>query len=102
MNIQNIKAVKDWFQVLQTGKESQTAIMTLKPGQSSGDKAEAHKKSDQVLLVLQGEVDAEVESQKETMKQGDVIIIPPGAKHKFTNRGKATAVTFNVYAPPEY
>jgi mannose-6-phosphate isomerase-like protein (cupin superfamily) len=102
MNIQNIKEVKDWFQVLQTGKESQTAIMTLEPGQSSGDKAEAHKKSDQVLLVLQGEVDAEVESQKETMVKGDVIIIPPGAKHKFTNRGKATAITFNVYAPPEY
>jgi mannose-6-phosphate isomerase-like protein (cupin superfamily) len=102
MNIKNIKEVEDWFQVLQTGKESQTAIMTLEPGQSSGDKAEAHKQSDQVLLVLQGEVYAEVGSQKETMKQGDVIIIPPGTKHKFTNRGKAAAVTFNVYAPPEY
>jgi len=102
MKIKNIKDAEDWFQVLQTGRKSQTAIMTLKPGESSGDKAEAHEKSEQVLLVLQGEVQAEVESQKETMKQGDVIIIPPRTKHRFTNRGKTTVVTFNVYAPPEY
>ncbi len=36
------------------------------------------------------------------MKAGDVVIIPPGVKHKFINSGEEPAVTFNVYSPPEY
>jgi mannose-6-phosphate isomerase-like protein (cupin superfamily) len=31
-----------------------------------------------------------------------VLLIPAGVKHRFTNRGHKSAVTFNVYAPPEY
>jgi mannose-6-phosphate isomerase-like protein (cupin superfamily) len=102
MNIKNISQAKQWFQVLQTGKKSQTALMTLSPGQSSGKEAEAHEKSEQVLVVLRGKVCAEIESKKQTMKRGDVVVIPAGTKHKFTNLGKSAAVTFNVYSPPEY
>ena len=32
----------------------------------------------------------------------DVVIVPAGAQHKFTNPSKARAVTFSVYAPPAY
>ena len=102
MKIKNIKESEEWFQVLQTGKKSQTAVMTLRSGQSSGEKAEAHKTSEQVLIVLEGEVLAEIGSEKENMKQGDVILIPAGTKHKFSNKAKTAAVTFNVYSPPEY
>jgi len=54
MNVKNIREASDWFEVLQTTKRTQTAMMTLKPGKSSGSEAEGHKKSDQVLLVLKG------------------------------------------------
>jgi hypothetical protein len=50
MDVTNIERVKDWFEVLQTSERSQTAMMTLASDQSSGKKAEAHEKSDQVLL----------------------------------------------------
>ena len=76
--------------------------MTLKPGQSSGEEPEAHEKSEQVLLVLKGEVQAEVEGKRKKLKEGDSIVIPPGAKHKFTNKGKRSCVTFSTYSPPEY
>jgi mannose-6-phosphate isomerase-like protein (cupin superfamily) len=57
MNVKNIREASDWFEVLQTTKRTQTAVMILKPGKSSGSEPEGHKKSDQVLLVLGGELE---------------------------------------------
>jgi mannose-6-phosphate isomerase-like protein (cupin superfamily) len=102
MNVTNIDEAKDWFQVLQTSERSQTAMMTLAPGKSSGETAEAHESSDQVLLILEGELTGEVGSEHLSLKKGDVIIIPAGVRHRFSNRSGKPAVTFNVYSPPAY
>jgi len=48
VDLANIKDATEWFEVLQTSKRTQTAMMTLAPGEKSGRKAEAHEKSDQV------------------------------------------------------
>jgi mannose-6-phosphate isomerase-like protein (cupin superfamily) len=76
--------------------------MKLGAGQSSGESPEAHKGSDQVLLLIEGELSAEIAGERSHMKPGDVVIIPARVKHKFTNESSAPAVTFNVYSPPEY
>jgi mannose-6-phosphate isomerase-like protein (cupin superfamily) len=102
MNVRNISESEDWFEVLQTSKRSQTAMMTLAPGKSSGKKAEAHENSDQVLLILEGELTGEVGKENLSLKEGDVIIIARGVKHRFANRSRKQAVTFNVYSPPAY
>jgi mannose-6-phosphate isomerase-like protein (cupin superfamily) len=102
MKVRNIRDAKEWFHVLQTGERSQTAMMTLQPGDATGEKVEAHKNSDQVLLVLEGELSGEIGSERPRLKNCDVIIIPAGVKHRFLNRGDAPAVTFNVYSPPAY
>lgn len=102
MNVKNVEDAKDWFSVLQTEKRTQTAIMTLEPGASSGEEPEAHKNSTQVLLVLEGEVLGEMGGRRKKLKPGDVLVINAGVKHKFTNRGKKKCVTFNTYSPPEY
>lgn len=102
MNLKNIREAKDWFEVLQTTKRTQTAVMILKPGKSSGSEPEGHKESDQVLLVLDGEVEGEIAEETITLREGDVIVIPAGTRHKFSNRGSADAVTFNTYSPPGY
>jgi mannose-6-phosphate isomerase-like protein (cupin superfamily) len=102
MNIKNIREVKEYFKVLQTTNSTQTAMMTLAPGQSSGSEPEGHKNSDQVLLVLEGEVEGEIAEETLTMGKGDVIIIPAGTKHRFTNRSSGNVITFNTYSPPEY
>jgi len=102
MNVTNISSATDWFQVLQTTKRSQTAMMTLEPGAASGEKAEAHDDSDQVLLLLQGELIGEVGDERPRLKKGDVIVIDAGTKHRFANASDKTAVTFNVYSPPAY
>lgn len=77
-------------------------MMTLGPGQASGDEPEAHRTSEQVLLLVHGELTAEIDGARSRMKAGDVVVIAPGTKHKFKNRGAVPAVTFNVYSPPEY
>jgi mannose-6-phosphate isomerase-like protein (cupin superfamily) len=102
MNVKNIRDAKDWFSVLQTEKKTQTAVMTLKPGGKSGEEAEAHEKSTQILLVLKGEVVGELEGKRKTLSEGDVIVIPAGVKHKFINEGRSECITFNTYSPPEY
>jgi mannose-6-phosphate isomerase-like protein (cupin superfamily) len=102
MNVRNISEAKDWFEVLQTSGRGQTAMMTLAPGKSSGNPAEAHPDSDQVLLILEGELTGEVGDEHRSLKKGDVIMIPRGVKHRFTNRSPHRAVTFNVYSPPAY
>jgi mannose-6-phosphate isomerase-like protein (cupin superfamily) len=102
MDVRNIDEAKEWFEVLQTHQRSQTAMMTLPSGQSTGEKAEAHAESDQVLLVLKGRLTGEIGNERAKLKKGDVIVIPAGVKHRFTGKGKKGAVTFNVYAPPAY
>jgi mannose-6-phosphate isomerase-like protein (cupin superfamily) len=102
MELSNIKKTTEWFEVLQTSKRTQTAMMSLAPGQATGKKAEAHKKSDQVLLVLSGKLSGKVGREQVRLAKGDVLLIPAGTPHRFKNPGKQAAVSFNVYAPPEY
>lgn len=102
MEIANIKQAKEWFEVLQTHKRAQTAMMTLGSGEATASKAEAHRGSDQILLVLEGRLSGSVGKNRPRLNKGDVIIIPAGVKHRFTNPGTKPAVTFNVYAPPAY
>ena len=99
---ENIYRTTEWFKVLQTTPRTQTAVMKLGQRQATGNKPEAHEKSDQVILVVEGELSAEIGGNRYRMKAGDVVIIPPRVKHKFTNSGEEPAVTFNVYSPPEY
>lgn len=92
----------EWFEVLQTSKRSQTAMMTLSPGEATGRKAEAHEKSDQVLLMLSGKLSGNVGPETVNLKKGDILLIRAGTPHRFKNPGRQKAVTFNVYSPPEY
>jgi mannose-6-phosphate isomerase-like protein (cupin superfamily) len=76
--------------------------MRLEPGKETGKDAESHEYSEQLLLLIQGVLAAEIGSECFTMNAGDMLIIPQGVKHKFTNPGRTVEVTFNAYCPPEY
>jgi mannose-6-phosphate isomerase-like protein (cupin superfamily) len=102
MNVTNIRDAESWFQVMQTTKQSQTAVMTLKGGGESSEEMNVHEKSDQVVLIVEGEIEAEVGGTRRILRQGDTCIIAAGTPHRLANSGKEPAVTFNVYTPPEY
>jgi mannose-6-phosphate isomerase-like protein (cupin superfamily) len=102
MTISNVHDVKQWFEVIETTKLSQTAVMVLSPGRPSSEEMRVHAKSDQALFLLDGELYADVGGEQRIMRKGDTCIIPAGTPHRFDNRSKDTAITFNVYSPPEY
>jgi mannose-6-phosphate isomerase-like protein (cupin superfamily) len=102
MNLSNINQAAEWFEILQTTDHTQTAVMRLGPGQASGKQAEAHENSEQILFLAKGELAAEIGAERSRITAGDVVIVPAGVKHKFTNPGTTVALTFNVYCPPEY
>jgi mannose-6-phosphate isomerase-like protein (cupin superfamily) len=102
MKTANIHEAQSWFQVLHTTSRSQTAVMTLSADGQSSEEMNVHTKSDQVLLVVVGEIEAEVGDDRKTMHAGDSCVVPAGTKHRFRNAGKEPALTFNVYSPPEY
>ncbi len=102
MNVAHLYDAKAWFEVLQTSKRTQTAVMTLSSGGQSSEEMNVHKRSDQVLLVIEGEVHAEVDGEKRVLHAGDVCLVEAGTKHRFENIGRKRALTFNVYTPSEY
>ncbi|MDQ6825437.1 MAG: cupin domain-containing protein [Candidatus Eremiobacteraeota bacterium] len=102
MDKRNISDSRDWFAVLQTSARGQTAVTTLQPGAWSGEKGNEHLQNDQVLLVVEGEVVAEIGDERAILRRGDVVIVEAGALHRFGNESAKNAVTFNVYSPPAY
>ena len=102
MNIANIRESSEDFHLLETTGRTQTATMTLKPGEATAEKPEAHPHSDQTVVVLDGELVAEVGGEREVIRSGQSLIIPAGVKHRFRNDARNAAFAFTVYAPPAY
>lgn len=102
MNIANIRESAEDFHLLETTGRTQTASITLKPGEDSGEGVNFHPHSDQTIVMLEGELVAEVGEETEVLKVGQSLIIPAGVKHRLHNDGDQTAFAFSVYAPPAY
>ncbi|HKU68133.1 MAG TPA: cupin domain-containing protein [Candidatus Baltobacteraceae bacterium] len=102
MSVLNARKSESWFAVLQTGELSQTAVMSIGPGEESGRKKNEHPQSEQVLYVIEGELYAEIGERSFTLRAGDSTIVRRNVAHRFCNRTQYPALTFNVYAPPAY
>jgi mannose-6-phosphate isomerase-like protein (cupin superfamily) len=90
----------EFFRVLQQTKRSQTAVMTIEPGQEAGP-AEIHD-ADQILYVIEGEAHIKVGDEERRTGPGALVMIPAGARHHVRNPGRAPLFFLTVYAPPEY
>jgi mannose-6-phosphate isomerase-like protein (cupin superfamily) len=45
---------------------------------------------------------AEVGDDRARLRPGDVVVIPAGVRHRFSNEAKNPVRTVSVYAPPAY
>jgi mannose-6-phosphate isomerase-like protein (cupin superfamily) len=86
--------------VLQTGEHTQVVAMTLQPGEDIG--AEVHPDNDQVLLFTEGSVRAEVAGETRDVAAGDLVVVPAGAAHNFTNTGDRLVRLITIYGPPDH
>jgi mannose-6-phosphate isomerase-like protein (cupin superfamily) len=89
----------DFRRVLWTGEHTQLVIMTIPPDGEIGE--EVHE-VDQVLSFVSGVGEAKVGGQKRKVTQGDLVAVPAGTKHNFTNAGPNPLVLYTVYGPPEH
>jgi mannose-6-phosphate isomerase-like protein (cupin superfamily) len=90
----------DFRRVLWTGRHVQLVVMTIPPGGEIGE--EVHEGTDQILTFLSGVGEAKVGGRTRKVTQGDLVAVPAGTKHNFTNTGPNPLVLYTVYGPPEH
>ena len=88
----------DFRKVLYTSKHLQLVLMSLKAGEEIG--AETHHDNDQFFRFESGRGKCFIDGNE---YNGDVIIIPAGAKHNIINTdGKSELKMYTIYAPPHH
>jgi mannose-6-phosphate isomerase-like protein (cupin superfamily) len=90
----------DFRRVLWTGEHTQLVIMTIPPGGEIGE--ETHEDTDQILTFVSGTGEARVSGNTKKVVQGDLVVVPAGAKHNFVNTGENPLILYTVYGPPEH
>ncbi len=96
---QKTKQNQYFREVLFTTDHAQLVVMNLKPGEEIG--LEAHQ-LDQYLFFTQGSGETLLDGNSGTFNAGDVVVVPQGTEHNFTNTGSGEVKLFTVYAPSEH
>jgi mannose-6-phosphate isomerase-like protein (cupin superfamily) len=87
--------------VLYSGHHLQLVLMSLKAGEEIG--AEIHKDNDQFFRFEGGSGKCVIDGNEYSVKDGDVIVVPAGAKHNIMNVDSATKLKmYTIYAPPHH
>jgi mannose-6-phosphate isomerase-like protein (cupin superfamily) len=102
MNINDIHESSEDFHILKTTGRAQTATITLNSGEATSEGLNSHPHSDQTIILLNGELEADVGEEHATLRSGQSVIVPAGVKHRFRNTADEPAFAFSVYSPPAY
>lgn len=87
--------------VLYTGKHLQLVLMSLKVGEDIGE--EIHPNNDQFFRFESGIGKCVIDGNEYKVKDGDVIIVPAGAKHNIINADTKTELKmYTLYGPPNH
>jgi mannose-6-phosphate isomerase-like protein (cupin superfamily) len=74
------------------------ALIELGP-RRDGPGEHAHAAEDDAFLILEGELTFTVEGEDVVAGPGTFVLVPPGVRHSFANRGDAPVRLVNVHAP---
>jgi mannose-6-phosphate isomerase-like protein (cupin superfamily) len=92
---------RNFRKVIYTGKNSQLVLMSLKPKEEIG--LETHPENDQFLRFEGGTGRVIVDDSKYTVKDGDAVVIPAGAKHNVINTSAEEELKiYTIYSPPHH
>ncbi|QEC68313.1 cupin domain-containing protein [Panacibacter ginsenosidivorans] len=87
--------------VLYTGHHLQLVLMSIKAGEDIGQ--EVHKDHDQFFRFESGVGKCFIDGNEYDVKNGDVIVVPAGAKHNIINTDDKTALKlYTIYSPPNH
>jgi mannose-6-phosphate isomerase-like protein (cupin superfamily) len=73
-------------------------IITLQPHRD-GPELHVHEQEDDSFYVLEGQLTFLVEEDEVVAGPGTFVLVPPGVRHTFANRGDAVVRMVNVHAP---
>lgn len=78
-----------WKSAFLTGKDAQVVFMSISPTTNPKNEigAETHK-FDQIILIAEGNAEANLNGKTSTITAGDMIFIPQGTPHNVTNLNK--------------
>lgn len=92
---------KNFRKVLYTGQHTQLVLMSLKPKEEIG--LETHPENDQFFRFEGGKGRVEIDGNKYTVKDGDAVVIPAGAKHNVVNISATEDLKmYTIYSPPHH
>ncbi len=74
--------------------------MSIPPGGEAG--RETHAYTEQVLFFISGKGEAELDGKRFPIVPGDVVVVPPGTEHNFSNTGTGSLKIYTVYTPPHH
>ncbi len=87
--------------VLYTAKNLQLVLMSLKVGEEIG--AEIHFDNDQFFRFESGNGKCIIDGNVYHVSDGDIIIVPAGAKHNIINVDENLELKmYTIYAPPNH
>ena len=89
-----------FFHVHQQTERSQTAVMTIAPGEDGGPEEE--HVGDQIVYVVEGEALVRIAGKEHRAAAGSLIMIPANTRHYVKNPGRTPLFFVTVYAPPAY
>ena len=89
-----------YFEIMQDTGRSQTAVMTIGPGEDAGPE-EIHE-GDQIIYVIEGRARVRVGDVENEAGPGACVMIPAGTRHHVDNPGAAPLFCLTIYAPPVY
>lgn len=91
----------DFRKVLYSGKHLQLVLMSLKGGEEIG--SEIHHDNDQFFRFESGSGKCIIDGHEYPVKDGDVVIVPAGAKHNIINLDTTKELKmYTIYAPPHH
>jgi mannose-6-phosphate isomerase-like protein (cupin superfamily) len=100
-NIETETLENDNFRkVLYTGKYLQLVLMSLKAGEEIGE--EIHQNNDQFFRFESGMGKCTIDENNYHVKEGDVIVVPAGAKHNVINITEEPLKMYTIYGPPNH
>lgn len=92
---------KNFRKVLYTSAYSQLVLMSLKPKEEIG--SEVHEENDQFLRFEGGTGRVVIDDSKYTVKDGDAVVIPAGARHNVINTSATDELKlYTIYSPPHH
>lgn len=101
-NIEEKTLKNSYFrEVLYTGQHAQLVVMSLKPNEDIGE--EVHAIVDQFLRIEKGTGTVVINGTEHSVKDGDAIVVPAGAKHNLINSSSDKELKlYTVYSPPHH